>query len=1575
MGYVLPGWLDEILDFIGINWPNVDEDDYREMADAMRELADSFEDHAGEAHGAVSRLLSSSEGWAVDALQEHWGKVKGSHLEQLPEVARLFADAMDVVADLIYGMKVKAEIELGAMAASAGISIGLAFVTGGLSALLGAAQITAMREVVRRIIKEAADQIVEEVMARVTEPVAAKLEDMVADAILDLAQDAISPAGGSGGGEGASGMNLNSANGPGGGGGGGGGTGKMRIDHVEYEKAAGDLGRISETSLTKLNSSLDRAHGAGGRTRGKDAFTAPIDGLVDGATKGMKKAVERVVKYTGETVPKNVRDTSDRHKTNEKANEDALRKIMGDRDGKEPGAPGKGPGGGGGAAGRKPDLLNKGLNDPRHHGVEPKDRECKEDPIDVASGQMLLEQTDLDLPGALPLVLRRTHLSDYTFGTWFGRSWASTLDERIEVDIRNKAVWAREDGTLLVYDRLPTPQQPEVLPLEGPRIPLRRVSEFGSQEQEFATTDHRTGLTRYFARPGTEGWQLWLMAIEDRNGNQIDFHRAATGMPLSVTHSGGYDVKITGDRELGRVTQLALRVGEDLGASQQVMTYGYVPGTGDLGEVTNSSGLPLRFEYDAEGRITAWTDRNESTYRYVHDSAGRVVQTIGPEGYLSGTFVYDTDSRTTRWTDALGATTVFQLNARSKIVVETDPLGNTTVQSYDDRDNLLSRTDPLGRTTAYAWDDRGNLTTAQHPDGSRTTITYNDFNQPLAIREAGGARLRYSYDARGNRTAATNPAGIGARYAYDDRGHLAALTNSLGETVTVRCDPAGLPVVITDPLGASTLYERDAFGRPVVVTGPTGAATHLEWTPEGHLARRTGSDGTVESWTYDGEGNCTSHTDAMGTVSSIEYTHFDLMSARTGPDGVRYEFEHDAELRLRKVTNPQGLTWNYEYDPAGRLRSETDFDGHTLTYTHDAAGQLSSRTTAAGATLHFERDVFGRTVRKDVDGAVTTYAYDNFGRLAVAAGPEVAVVLQRDEAGRLISETVNDRTMTYAYDTAGRRTSRTTPSGAVSTYTYDSVGNRTELISSGRTFTFTHDEAGRELARHIGDHLTFSNSFDQLGRLTTQQVDTGTGRNVKRREYTYRPDGHVIGIADDAGERKHLEVDVAGRVTNVRGETWNESYAYDSAGNQTHASWPDHHLNAGARGERRYSGTRITQAGNIRYEYDAAGRVTLRQKTRLSRKPDTWRYFWDAEDRLTSVVTPDGTRWRYVYDPMGRRIAKQQLGADEETVLQETRFTWDGNTLAEQTAYIQGSPETLTLTWDHDGQTPISQTESKALASAPQEIIDQRFFAIVTDLVGTPTELVDEHGHIAWQARSTLWGTTGWAPSADAYTPLRFPGQYFDPETRLHYNYFRHYDPEAARYLTLDPLGLAPAPNPAAYVPNPLAWTDPLGLSPCRKTEPDDPTWDGRVRYGEPDEHGRPTAMHATLGPDMMGANPTDPHGDPPGWEKDKGYNRAHLLGAQLGGSNYDPANFVTMHAYANSPVMRHIENQVRAAVEAGETIQYSVTPVYNGSDPIPTGVKIEAHGANGFQFTQHKSTGIDGSGNEAFIPNKKRGT
>jgi len=98
--------------------------------------------------------------------------------------------------------------------------------------------------------------------------------------------------------------------------------------------------------------------------------------------------------------------------------------------------------------------------------------------------------------------------------------------------------------------------------------------------------------------------------------------------------------------------------------------------------------------------------------------------------------------------------------------------------------------------------------------------------------------------------------------------------------------------------------------------------------------------------------------------------------------------------------------------------------------------------------------------------------------------------------------------------------------------------------------------------------------------------------------------------------------------------------------------------------------------------------------------------------------------------------------------------------------------------------------------------------------VGTPAELVAADGTVAGYQQHTLWGGTLWCPGGAA-TPLRFPGQYHDLETGLHYNQQRYYDPVTGSYLTPDPLGLAPAPNPHAYVPNPLVQTDPLGLMSC----------------------------------------------------------------------------------------------------------------------------------------------------------------
>ena len=69
--------------------------------------------------------------------------------------------------------------------------------------------------------------------------------------------------------------------------------------------------------------------------------------------------------------------------------------------------------------------------------------------------------------------------------------------------------------------------------------------------------------------------------------------------------------------------------------------------------------------------------------------------------------------------------------------------------------------------------------------------------------------------------------------------------------------------------------------------------------------------------------------------------------------------------------------------------------------------------------------------------------------------------------------------------------------------------------------------------------------------------------------------------------------------------------------------------------------------------------------------------------------------------------------------------------------------------------------------------------------------------------------------------PLRLPGQYFDKETNLHYNYFRDYDPSIGRYGESDPVGLIGGLNTYAYVAgSPLLFSDPLGLFKYNKPPP-----------------------------------------------------------------------------------------------------------------------------------------------------------
>ena len=113
-------------------------------------------------------------------------------------------------------------------------------------------------------------------------------------------------------------------------------------------------------------------------------------------------------------------------------------------------------------------------------------------------------------------------------------------------------------------------------------------------------------------------------------------------------------------------------------------------------------------------------------------------------------------------------------------------------------------------------------------------------------------------------------------------------------------------------------------------------------------------------------------------------------------------------------------------------------------------------------------------------------------------------------------------------------------------------------------------------------------------------------------------------------------------------------------------------------------------------------------------------------------------------------------------------------------------------------------------------------FFVHADHLGTPQALTDASGAVVWRADYDPFGRATVDPSSTVEFNVRFPGQYFDAETGLHYNYYRDYDPDTGRYLQPDPIGLKGGVNTYTYADNnPLRFVDPLGLSTCAPDDED----------------------------------------------------------------------------------------------------------------------------------------------------------
>ncbi len=124
--------------------------------------------------------------------------------------------------------------------------------------------------------------------------------------------------------------------------------------------------------------------------------------------------------------------------------------------------------------------------------------------------------------------------------------------------------------------------------------------------------------------------------------------------------------------------------------------------------------------------------------------------------------------------------------------------------------------------------------------------------------------------------------------------------------------------------------------------------------------------------------------------------------------------------------------------------------------------------------------------------------------------------------------------------------------------------------------------------------------------------------------------------------------------------------------------------------------------------------------------------------------------------------------------------------------------------------------------------------------------------------------------------------------------------------------------------------------------------------YSELDGLGRCGYAMASIGLDMM---PTEERESissvkPSGWvqaqydfvEAQNLYNRCHLIGFQLTGENANEKNLITGTRYLNTKGMLPYENMVADYIkETGNHVIYRVTPIYEGSNLVASGVQLEA--------------------------------
>ena len=534
----------------------------------------------------------------------------------------------------------------------------------------------------------------------------------------------------------------------------------------------------------------------------------------------------------------------------------------------------------------------------------------------------------------------------------------------------------------------------------------------------------------------------------------------------------------------------------------------------------------------------------------------------------------------------------------------------------------------------------------------------------------------------------------------------------------------------------------------------------------------------------------------------------------TDPLNGQAQQTQDALDQVTQVTDPKGIATTYTTSGLGDLLQEVSKDRGTTTYTYDAAGNQITRTDARGVVETTTYDALNRQTGRtyvtvtgvpNIDPITWTYdtGSNGIGRLTGMTDESGSAIYSYDLHGRLLNkiQTVKFgtrtfiQTLSYQYDSSGRLSQTTYPSGTQINTIYGVDGRPTEIRVNGTALiqNITYQPFGAVKGWTWGNGQVHTRSFDLDGRITQHPIGSDT------RTLTYDAASQIIQTSDtNPVNNRGYSYDALGRLV---GRSENNSFrlwTYDANSNRTSVQ----------SGSNLYPYTVDTNSNRLMsvagpvaktYTYDAAGNVVNDGITNFT---------WNAAGRLRKIVKGDKIR-RYKYNALGERVRRRGWGE------RRFAFMYDG---AGQLISQSMTENIKQGNWNLEQETIWLDNTPIAVLKRDTETDPVQVYYVHADHLNTPRVIVDQSNTPVWRWHyneafgANLVDKDPDGDGAKFEYNLRFAGQYFDNETRLHYNYFRDYDPETGRYISSDPIGLAGGLNTYGYaLQNPLRYIDPTG--------------------------------------------------------------------------------------------------------------------------------------------------------------------